>query len=419
MKPHNTAFLLAVAAVILSQLACQTLFPLPSTPTPIPTVTASATATATPITPTATPVPTEALPFTDEEITTGIQQALDLYADALTNNKPELLKQVVDQENKPLLRIVNSRFDDFQKSYMGGQVDFEFTLREIARREHGFVIARFRSGISEASWLFRYDDGTWVLSEPSAAQIGEPVITETEHFRVTSYPWDEDVNPQIIAMLETARGEVEDVLGKVPLDKPNVEIIPIYGLRPFESMQAVASYSRGPTATDDQILIYSPNSFAYSFYDYTLGWESELQDVLTHEYTHMAHARSFHGAGRLADWMSEGLAEYVAGEKENSYVACEAMQMGTTLPILDETREIGKQDLMHMYALDQDFGLSYDFATSVVEFTVEKYGGLDGFWKLAHELDEQGDLKKALLSAFRVSYADFNTQWLAWLRKKC
>lgn len=419
MKPHNTASLLAAAAVILSQLACQTLFPLPSTPTPLPTVTRSATATATPITPTATPVPTEALPFTDYEITTGIQQALDIYADALTNNKPELLKQIVDQENRPLLRIVNSRFDDFQKSYMGGQVDFEFSLQEIVRREHGFVIARFRSGRSEASWLFRYDDGAWVLGEPGAAQIGEPVITETEHFKVTSYPWAEDVNPHIIEMLETAREEVEDVLGKVPVEKPNVEIIPIYGLRPFESMQAVASYSRGTTATDDQIVIYTPNSFAFAFYDYGLGWESELQDVLTHEYTHMAHARSFHGAGRLADWMSEGLAEYVAGETENSSFACEAMQMGTTIPILDETRDFGKQDLMNMYGLEQDFGLSYDFATSVVEFTVEKYGGLDGFWKLAHELDEKGDLKKALLSAFGVSYSDFNTQWQAWLRKKC
>jgi hypothetical protein len=87
----------------------------------------------------------------------------------MTNN-PELLEQVIDQENKPFRRIVRSRFDEFQTSYMGGQIDFEYSVREITKRENGFVIARFRfnDGL-EGQWAFRYANGAWVLSDRHGA----------------------------------------------------------------------------------------------------------------------------------------------------------------------------------------------------------------------------------------------------------
>jgi len=316
---------------------------------------------------------------------------------------------------------VRSRFDEFQNSYAGGQVEFQFTVSDITRRDFGFVIARFETDNGlEAQWPFRYLNGAWVISEPTVEQIGEPVTTETEHFTFTSYPWAEDVNPLIIKLIEKARQNVEDVLGKVPAEKANVEIVPIYGLDPYSTMNAIASYSGGATAAEDHIEIYTPNSFAYSFYDPRLGWNGELEATLTHEYTHMTHARSFDGAGKLADWMSEGLAEYVAGEADNnSYWACDAMETGTFIPILDETKDIYRQDLMHMYGLEANFGLSYDFATSLVAFTVEKYGGLDGFWKLADSLDKTSDFKEAVQESLGISYDEYSTQWQAWLKKKC
>ena len=406
--------ILAAIMLIASQLACQTLFPRPAT----------ATATLGVVTPNAV-IPTVAVAatpeFSDDEIKTGIQQSLDTYSEALTHNKPELLEQIVDQENKPFRRIVRSRFDEFQGSYLGGQIEFEFSVIDITRRDFGFVIAHFTtdSGL-EAQWPFRYLNGTWVISEPSVEQLGQPITTETEHFTFTSYPWAEDVNPLIIELMETARGNVEKVLGKVPDEKANVEIMPIYGLDPFSTMNAIASYSAGGAPSEDKIEIYTPNSFSYSYYDPSLGWEGELEQTLTHEYTHMTHARSFDGAGKLADWMSEGLAEYVAGAADdNSYWACDAMKSGTFIPILDETKDIYKQDLMHMYGLTENFGLSYDFATSLLAFTVEEYGGLDGFWKLANAFDKTSDFKEAVRESFGISYDEYNAQWQAWLKKKC
>jgi hypothetical protein len=141
--------------------------------------------------------------------------------------------------------------------------------------------------------------------------------------------------------------------------------------------------------------------------------------TLTHEYTHMAHARVYAGSGRLADWMSEGLAEYIAQEPDNLRYACRAYRSGTVIPILDESDTVYKQDLMHMTQLDKDTGLAYAYSQALVSFVTEKYGGLDGFWKLASALDKTGDFKKALREAFRIEYKDFNQKWERWLRGQC
>ena len=419
MKINKTIkILLALAVLLTSQLACQALLP-PTQATSTPSALSTTTHTAVPQ-PVDTNNANDISQFTDEAIRAGVQAALDLYADAYSQNKPELLEQAVDQENKPFRRIVRSRFDDYQISSTGGQGQFQYKLLDIERREFGYVIAHFRThGGYEANWPFRYLDDRWVITEPTVEQIGEPVTTETENFVFTSYPWADDVNQQIMDMMETARTNAVKVLGQAPTEKANVKIIPIYGLSPFNPMNAIALYNKNGAAQENTIEVYTPSSFAFSFYDPSVGWDGELQRTLTHEYTHMIHARVFDNAGRLSDWMSEGLAEYVAGADENLYWACDSARSGTIIPILDESDAFAKQDLMHMYLLEQDFGLSYSFAHSLVSFTVENYGGLDGFWKLANALDATGDFKKALQVAFGVSYEEYDLKWRDWLERQC
>lgn len=399
--------------LIYSQLACQTVIQ-PTEAASTPTV-GRTEALSTP-----TIGSTEIPQFSDEEIEAGIQDSLDLYAKAYNENRPELLEQVLDQENKPFRRIVRSRFDDDQASSFAGSFDYRFALVKIRRREFGYVIAHFQLWDSyEADWPFRFVDGRWVLTEPGIEQVGEPIKSESEHFIFTTYPWAEDFNQQIMDMMETARSNVEHVLGKVPGEKANVSIMPIYGLSPFNPMNAIALYNMNQGSIKDVIEIYTPESFAYSFSDSSLGWDGTLLKTLTHEYTHMTHARSFGKAGRLADWMSEGLAEYVSGATENTFYACDALHSGTVIPILDESDAVYKQDLMHMYLLEKDFGLSYNFATSLVEFTVEKHGGLDGFWDLANTLDKTSEFKKAVKESFGISYDEYNQGWQKWLKKQC
>ncbi len=398
----------ALAILISSQIACQTLT--------VPTATKS-----TPPTQTLVPSsPTAPASLSDDEIKAGIQASLDTYAEAYNDNDPDLLELVVDQENKPFRRIVRSRFDDYQISSQAGSGAFSYTLIGINKREFGYVIAQFTTaGGHQADWPFRLLDGRWVITEPTVEQVGASVITETEHFTFTTYPWADDVNQQIMDMMETARTNVEKVLGQSPKEKANVKIMPIYGLSPFNPMNAIALYNKNGGVLENTIEVYTPSSFAYSFYDPSIGWDGTLQQTLTHEYTHMVHARVFDNAGRLSDWMSEGLAEYTAGADENLYWACDSVRSGMLIPILDESDAFYKQDLMHMYSLEKDFGLSYSFAHSLVTFTVENYNGLDGFWKLANALDDTGDFKKAVEKSFEVTYEEYNQKWQEWLKQQC
>jgi hypothetical protein len=359
--------------------------------------------------------------LSDEQIKAGIQDALNIYAQAYNENNPALLNQAVDQDNKPFRRMVRSRFDEFQNSSDAGHYTFSYHLHGIRRQDPGFVIAHFEdSGGWVADWPFRHTETGWVLTEPSVEQVGAPRTTDSEHFTFITYPWAEDVNSRIIKMMETARQQVQDKLGVAPAEKAIVNIVPIYGLYPYETPQSIAWYSPAGSANgNDLITIYTPNSFAFSFYDPVLGWDGTLQTTLTHEYTHMAHARNFHNAGRSADWMSEGLSEYVADPPYGVENACYYYKEGINIPILDESGAFAKQDLMHMTYLKKDTGLAYDYSHALVKFTVEEFDGMDGFWKLADNIDRIDDFKIAIKQTFGISYDDYNRRWEKWLKSQC
>lgn len=432
LQPSNLswrafAFWLVVG---LAQLACATLMgtPEPFIVTAPVTVVVTVTpvikvvvATPAPTTPPATPLPPTALPErTDAEIETGIQDAVDLYAQAYNDNDPDLLAQAVDQENLPFRRIVRSRFDDFQASYLGGRIRFSYAVRSIERRDFGLVLAHLRDqGGGAEDWLFREANGQWVLAEPTVEQVGEPQITETEHFTFITYPWAEDVNPTLIAMMDDARANVLEVLGQVPDEKAQVEILPIYGLQPFNTMYAIALYRASSEAGNDVIQVYTPNTYAYGWYDPDEGWEAELERTLTHEYTHMTHTRSFGDAGQLADWLSEGLAEYVSQAPNSLWVACRAAHSDLIIPIIDTETTVFKQDLMHLRSLDADVGLAYALSDSLVTYIVEEQGGLENLWALAAAYDETSNFDKALQQTLDMTYEQFDAGWRAWLREQC
>jgi hypothetical protein len=137
--------------------------------------------------------------------------------------------------------------------------------------------------------------------------------------------------------------------------------------------------------------------------------------VLTHEYTHLVHNRSFDNAGKLADWMVEGLAEYVAGAP-SEYELAQAVKGDHIIPIVDEQSSImQRQDLVHLYRLKQDVSLAYALSHSLVVYIDQKYGGLDAFWKLARAYDKHQNMDAALRDAFGVSYQEFDAGWRKWL----
>jgi hypothetical protein len=360
--------------------------------------------------------PTAPATASDADILASIQQSLDLYAQAYNENKPELLKQAADQTNAPFRRFIQTRFDTLQASINAGQQGSYEAANIIKKLDLGYVLAQVKSGGAVADWTFREVDGRWVMSEPAERQLGKREKVQGEHFVYYVYPWSKDINSQIMELMETARSNVEQKLGKVPDTKPNVYIRPIFGAGGIENANVLAYYD-GHSRDGDRIVVYTPESYVFGFYDPAAGWESKLERVLTHEYTHLANNRAFTPIARMSDWMFEGLAEFVAGNRRVGEVSL-AVRSDQIIPIKDTSGVVNKQDLEHLTILEKDVSLSYGLAVSLVDYIVETHGGMDGWWKLVGAYDTSQNLDKALREAFGIGFDEFDQGWRAWLKQK-
>lgn len=378
-------------------------------PARVPTVVAS-------LAPSVTMQPTVELTPDEQAVMAGIQGALDRYARAYNTNDIEVLRRVLDVSNAPFSRFVATRFQEYQRGFLGGSFTYHFTVAQVRPRDFGFVQAQVRTdGGYVSEWLFRRVDGVWLLSEPTVEQIGAEVVVRREHFLFHTYPWADDVNARIIALMEQARARVLERLGRAPDQVADVDIRPIYGLTPFDNPGS-AAYYEPRSGAHDRIAIYAPNAYNFGFYDARVGWEAELLGTLTHEFTHMVHKRSFDNVGQLSDWMVEGLAEFVAGNDRRGEVQL-AVRQGALIPIIDTKTAVYKQDLMHLAALEENKSLAYGLAYSLVAYINEVYGGMDGFWRLARAYESRQDLDAALRESFGVSYEQFDRDWRVWLQR--
>ncbi len=304
----------------------------------------------------------------DAEIIDGIQDTVDTYADAYNKNDVELLKSVTDGENLPFKRLVTSRFSDYQKSIYAGSYTFNYQVDSIQRMPLGFVLAHLLSdGDTAYDWLFRLVDGKWILSEPTEAQFGNPIEKETDLFIYELYPWNESLNEEIMDLMENAAARVKEVLGALPAEKAKVEILPGYSADPYADPNSLAYYQTGGNGEPDKMVIFSPNSFSFGWYDAQKGWQPDLEATLIHEYTHMTHQRAFDKAGKLLDWFSEGLAEFVSGS-ERYYEVRNALDPDQLIPIVDNSVNINQQDLGHIYLLENNVSLAYAEAESLIMF---------------------------------------------------
>jgi hypothetical protein len=388
-----------------------------------PTAPTSAPAPSQPAAPiTVAPTPTSAAPVatsapTKQEIQAGIQRALDLYAQAYNENKPELLAQAADQTNPPFRRFIQTRFDTFQQSIGAGQQRSLKATGVLKQLDYGFVVAQIESGGLVADWTFRQVSGRWVMSEPTEEQLGKREKIDGQHFVFHIYPWSQATNTKIMEIMEQARQNVEQKLGKVPDAKPNVYLRPVFGVGGIENANVLAYYDRNSRGAD-RIVVYGPQSYVFGLYDPAIGWEKKLETTLTHEYTHLANNRSFTPIARMSDWMVEGLAEYVSNpdSARNRGVGI-AVRNDQIIPIIDSSGVVNKQDLEHLTILEKDISLAYGLSASLVDYINQTYGGMDGFWKFADAYDRTQKMDSALQQAFGVTYEQFDTDWRAWLKE--
>lgn len=368
-------------------------------------------------TPTATPDPDIVIQaFSDAEIMSAIQISLDHYARAYNENNPDFLALAVDQENLPFRRMVKNMFESYQESIFAGSYQYNFHVESIQRWGQGFVLAHIttQEGLA-ADWIFRFAQGSWVLAEPNLEQAGEPTRVATEHFIFETYPWNGELNDEIIQLMDNAAARVQQKLGRLPEEKALVKILPGYTIDPYSDPNAMAYFGSSGIEDMDEIIVFSPITLSFGLYDPEQGWQDVLEQILTHEYTHMAHLRAFGNAGKLMDWVDEGLAEYTCDSGRIVEVK-EALSTDSLIPIIDETDTTDKQDLMHLYQLDRDVSLAYAEAESLVYFIEIQYGGIEKFWGLVQAHDEIQDFDLALQQVLGVTYAEFDRDWRDFLQ---
>lgn len=391
----------------------------PSAPATEPTAAPSAAPSAPTAAPAATPAPAGA--FDSAAVKAAIQTTLDDYARAYNENDLALLESTVDQSNAPFRRLVEERFTSYQESILAGSSDWQFTVDEIEERDLGFVLGHIAGpGSNRYGWLFREVDGKWLLSEPTAKQLGDTMKLESEHFTYRTYAWADDINPRIMELMEESYSVVTERLGKEIDFKPTVDIRPIFGITPPQPATALAYYRSGARQREDRMVIFAPNSYAFSFYDAEKGWDGELRETLIHEFTHLINQRAFLPIAEMRDWMYEGLAEYVSDSPRSSVVSA-AVADDRIIPIVDPAGGVSPQDLDHLYLLERDVSLAYGLSYSLVAYIDQELGGLEKFWELASTMNEVpgtgvARYDGALQRVFGITFEEFDAGWRAWLK---
>jgi hypothetical protein len=368
-----------------------------------------------------TPPATATAAADPDTISTGIQQTLDRYVAAYNAGDTTALLAVVDQQNAPFRRLVEGRYRYMAEASAGTSIA-AMRVETVADRGDGYWQAHISVGSQRVDWIFRNVDGEWLLSEPNEAEIGERIRIESEHFTLVTYVWAGELNDLIIEQMERAADQVEATLGRRPTEQFTVYLRPIFGIRPPVDATALAWYTPGSRPQSDRIDVFAPGSYAYGSYPAEGGWQPDLYATLLHEYTHLVYQRSFAQDHRITDWMSEGLAEYVAESPRAGEVAA-AVRSNRVIPILAEDGANPPQDLDHLRTLTADNSLAYGLAYSLVAYISETYGGLDAYWRLAAVMRDTGGTGRtfydqALQQAFGVDYAAFDRGWRDWLNER-
>jgi hypothetical protein len=394
----------------------------PPVPTKVPGATPAAAATvesAATVPPTVVE-PSEAAPDV-AEIRSRIQRTLDRYVEAYNAGDTVALLAVVDPQNAAFRRLVEGRYR-YMAEASAGTSTAAMQVETVDDRGGGYWQAHISVGTQRVDWIFRNVDGEWLLSEPLEAEIGERIRIESDHFTLVTYAWAGELNTLVTEQMERAADQVEATLGRRPAERFTLYLRPIFGIRPPVDATALAWYMPGSRPQSDRIDVFAPGSFAYGSYPADGGWQPDLYATLLHEYTHLVYQRSFAQDHRITDWMSEGLAEYVAESPRAGEVAA-AVRSGRIIPILAEDGANPPQDLDHLRSLAADNSLAYGLAYSLVAYISETYGGLDGYWRLAAVMRNTGGTGRAFYDeafrqAFDVDYITFDRGWRAWLAER-
>jgi hypothetical protein len=353
----------------------------------------------------------------DETVIAGIQDTLNRQAAARAAHDKSAFVATVDQRNLTWRRIQNEVFDGERANPRGPDT---YTVTRVQAKQDGYYKAWIdvtpagaRGVVWRVVWVFRPTDSGWLATEILNEELGPRQTLDTDHFRLSYYAWDDDTIDRTGQVAEQAFTKVQGALGAAPSVRSIVSVNPTYGAHSrLRGLGTLAAYLPD---TKNLILVRSLECYGAGEIPATQTPEQRLLYPLTHEFTHLVNDQIV-PVVKMPMWMSEGLAEYVAGAFREQEVRS-ALRSGSQVT-LDKADEIieWKTDPAKGYTLSQ-ISLSYGESTFAVAYFVERFG-LDTFWDLARTFGESRRWAEAFSSVTGVTWEQFQNDWLPWLRRR-
>jgi hypothetical protein len=351
----------------------------------------------------------------EEQAVAGeIEELLDRQALARASGDREAYMATIDQRNLVWRRIQGSVFDASSRQRQSLRVT------RVQLKPDGYYKAwiEFRAAPDAgahgfAVWVFRQTDQGWLHSEPLIEELGPRITSDSEHFRMSYYAWDEDVLERTMAVAEAARAMVTAKLAPPPVERVTVSMNPTFGshsaLREFGTW---AAYLPG---VRDLVLTRSLESFGATTTAPGETQDDRLLVALAHEYTHLVNDHIV-SIVKIPHWMSEGLAEYVAGNMRRDVVT-RALAARRLVPLerASEAIEWGT-DPVKGYTLN-DVVLGYAEAAWAVAYFIHRFGQ-DAFFDLSRAYAESRRWEESFSGVTQTTWANFQDAWQQWLREQ-
>lgn len=418
--------------ILLLVLALSACTPAPQVVTPtsvsvaVPTAAATATpmqeAVATPTTvatpaPVATPTTASAATQSDEEIKQGIQKTMNAFAAVLRSGDQQKLTEVVDQDNRAFRRTMSEYLQQWQDVGLSSS-NATFIVKSITHKRSGYVMALMNSSVrGDMTWIFRNDNGVWKISEPVESELGTIKTKDYGKYKLRYYEWDEPILPRYEKLISTMYNTVLEKT-KLPMtDTITVNIWPTMATFPGLSQMSLGGTVASADPSRNQMNMRALDTFGAFVWPAGGTPEAEFEQSLEHEFTHIVHGK-FISLAKVPNWMSEGLAEYISGNRQQSRLR-RALQSNTLLGLKK------LQDAYYFESLNEDHSVTtadtvntvvegYAEGESLVRYIATKYG-LDKFYALNKDFADSRDMDASFKKILGINMADFERDWRVWL----
>lgn len=251
-----------------------------------------------------------------------------------------------------------------------------------------------------AQAVFVKRDGQWYYADLDFQTLA------TDHFRIHFFAANRNVGTAMYNSAAHTYAQITADLGAAPAGVMEVKLYPSEDLLQDSVMLSLPSWVGGWSMPGQSIKTAYNGAPASSYVN-----------LMAHEFTHQVEGVLGLNRANSPDWLNEGLAVY-----EAERISPDSYEVGSRAAILRKAEADNSFFAWASFPLFQQVtggqvSLAYEQAYSGVQYLIEKYG-MGKFNAMLGYLVAGNGLDEAFTQAFRVSLAQFDSDWRAWLTTK-